>query len=79
MSKNYTDQTPLRLRIEPDPWDLTFIFILQDIGLVCDALYPLLATAYMIWAWRKYKHCKHDSILLVTLWLFQGMIITRFL
>jgi hypothetical protein len=55
MSNDYTDQTSYELRETPDPWNLDLIYILQDIGLACDVIYPLLATAYMIWAWRKYK------------------------
>ena len=77
MSQN-TDQRP-ELKIEPDPWNLDLIYLLQDIGLASDAIYPILATAYLAWAWLKFKGCKYDKVLIMTLWLFEGMIITRFL
>lgn len=44
-----------------------------------DVIYPIVANTYLIWAWVKYWQCKHDRILLITLILFEVMIVTRFL
>lgn len=73
---HYTDQLHPTIG---EPWDLTVIYILQDLGLVADVIYPILANVYFFWAWKKYKKFKHDRILIITLMLFEAMIITRFI
>ena len=43
-----------------------------------DFIYPIIANVYLIWAWVNYRQCKHDRIVLITLLLFEVMIVTRF-
>ena len=44
-----------------------------------DVIYPIVANAYLIWAWVNYRQCKHDRIVMITLILFEFMIVTRFI
>ena len=44
-----------------------------------DVVYPIIANVYLIWAWMRYRQFKHDRIVLITLGLFEVMIVTRFL
>ena len=44
-----------------------------------DVVYPIIANVYLIWAWMRYRQFKHDRIVLITLVLFEVMIVTRLL